>query len=78
MCVSLGGHLQRQPSIMLSLAYAWLMLSLAYAWSMLSLCLADFFRRPSLMCFSWQFAPCATCVRHCTETRQRCTEARQI
>lgn len=39
MCVSLGGHLQRQPSIMLSLAYAWLMLSLAYAWSMLSLCL---------------------------------------
>ena len=33
MCVSLGGHLQRQPSIMLSLcmAYAWLTLSLAYA-----------------------------------------------
>ena len=49
MCVSLGGHLQRQPSIMLSLAYAWLMLGLclAYAWltlgGLLSTAFADVF-----------------------------------
>lgn len=46
MCVSLGGHLQRQPSIMLSLAYAWLMLSLAYAWLTLGLRLA--YAKPGL------------------------------
>lgn len=40
MCVSLGGHLQRQPSIMLSQAYAKPGLCLAYAWLMLGLSLA--------------------------------------
>ena len=37
MCVSLGGHLQRQPSIMLSLAYAWLMLGLCLVYAKLTL-----------------------------------------
>ena len=39
MCVSLGGHLQRQPSIMLSLAYAWCMLGLRLAYAKPGLCL---------------------------------------
>ena len=39
MCVSLGGHLQRQPSIMLSLAYAWLTHGLRLAYAKPGLCL---------------------------------------